>query len=169
MKSEKIALIGMMGSGKTTIAKLLAEKIKFEFVDLDEVFERENNIKIKDYFKFFSEVDFRNKETNLLKKFSNSKNIIIATGGGIVLKNDNQKILFNGDIFTIYLKATVNTIYDRIIDDNKRPLLSVQNKKEKISKILSSRENLYNKANIIISTDDKTKIEIVNEIWKKLI
>lgn len=169
MKYKKIAFIGMMGCGKSTISKLLSEKNGFDFVDLDEFFEQENNIKIKDYFKSFGEKLFRKKETEILEKFSKKENIIISTGGGVVLAKENQDILFNKNIFTIYLKTSVDSIFDRIKDDKTRPLLLVKNPKSEIEKILNSRKSLYEKANLTITTDNKTKEEITEEIWKKLI
>ncbi len=169
MKYKKIAFIGMMGCGKTTISKLLSSKLDFLFVDLDEVFEKENNIKIKDFFKTQGETAFRKKETEILDNFSKKENIIISTGGGIVLSKENQEILFNKDIFTIYLKTSADTIFNRIKDDTTRPLLLVYEPKKEIEKILYSREYLYEKANLTITTDNKTKEEVLKEIWNKLI
>ncbi len=169
MKYKKIAFIGMMGCGKSTISKLLSKKNGFDFVDLDEFFEQENNIKIKDYFKSFGEESFRRKETEILEKFSKKENIIISTGGGVVLAKENQDILFSKNIFTIYLKTSVDSIFDRIKDDKTRPLLLVKNPKSEIEKILNSRKSLYEKANLTVTTDNKTKEEITEEIWKKLI
>ena len=169
MKYKKIAFIGMMGCGKTTISRLLAYKSGFLFVDLDEIFEKENNIKIKDFFKTQGETAFRKKETEILERFSKTENIIISTGGGIILKQENQEILFNKDIFTIYLKTSAENIFNRIKNDTTRPLLLVSNPKKEIEKILYSREFLYENANLIITTNNKTKEEILEEVWKKLI
>lgn len=169
MKYKKVALIGMMGCGKSTIAKLLSEKLNIDFIDLDEIFETRNQIKIKDFFQKFGEETFRKSETELLKEFSIKDNIIISTGGGIIVKEENRNILFNQDIYTIYLKTSVETIYERIKQDKSRPLLLVNNPKEEIKKILNKREEYYNLANLIIETDNITKEEVAEIIWKQLI
>lgn len=172
MKYNKIALIGMMGCGKSTIAKLLAIETKYNLFEADEIFEKENSIKIKDFFKQFGEKKFREIETKILKKISSCDNFILSCGGGVVLANENRDILFNSDIFTIYLKAEVNSIYERIKNDFNRPLLLVDNPKNEIEKILLEREKYYNLANLKINTDNKSvddiKKEILDVLWKKL-
>ena len=166
MKHNKIALIGMMGCGKSSIGKLLAKKLNFSLIELDEIFERENNVKIKDFFTKFGEEEFRLKEQALLKRFSNKENIVISCGGGIILKKENQETLFNSDITTIYLKASIDTLFERLKTNKERPLLLVENLKDEIQIILSKREELYKKAKIQINTDNKTKEEIAEEIYK---
>ena len=94
----------------------------------------------------------------------------MSCGGGIVLLEENQEILFNSDVLTIYLEAETKNIYNRIKNDNKRPLLQVENPEMEIEKILNSRKNLYQKAKIKIKTDGKSPQEITKEIletiWK---
>ncbi len=170
MKYKKIALIGMMGSGKSTISKLLSQKLGYALSELDEIFEQQEKISIKEYFKNFGEESFRLKETKILKNEIANENIIISCGGGIVLKKENQEILFNPDILTVYLETDVENIYNRIKFDSSRPLLQVQNPKKEIEKILNSRKNLYEKAQAKIQTSNKQPDEITKEIleiiWK---
>lgn len=170
MKYKKIALIGMMGSGKSTISKLLSEKLSYNLFELDEIFEQQEKTSIKEYFKNFGEESFRLKEAEILKNTILYNNIVISCGGGIVLKKENQEILFNSDVLTIYLETDVENIYNRIKKDNQRPLLQVENPKEEIEKILNSRKELYKKAQIKIQTNNKKPIEIIEEIleiiWK---
>ncbi|MBQ4645747.1 MAG: shikimate kinase [Candidatus Gastranaerophilales bacterium] len=167
MKHNKIILIGMMGSGKSTISKALAQKNNLELIELDEIFEKQENISIKDFFKEFKEEKFRQIETEILKKALEKQNSIISTGGGIVLKKENRDLLEN--YFTIYLKASPETLFERLKNDNSRPLLQTQNPKKEIEKILSTREQYYSKAKQTIETDNKTKEEIIKEIeqWIK--
>lgn len=171
MKYNKIAFIGMMGSGKTTISRLLADKTGLDFFEADEIFVQNEKMAIKDFFKKFGENSFREKETEILKEISKKENFILSCGGGVVLKKENRDILFNNDIFTIYLETSYKTIFERIKEDTKRPLLQVLNPKEEIKKIIKEREEFYNLANLKIITDNKTKNEIVEEIfnllWKK--
>ena len=166
MKYNKIALIGMMGSGKSSISKILANKLNFSTIELDEIFEKKEGISIKDFFEKFGEDEFRKKETEILSDFIQKQNIILSTGGGIVLKEENRNLLFKNEILTIYLKANLETIYERIKNDTSRPLLQVENPKKEIEYILKNREKYYNLAKITIETDNKTKEEITEEILK---
>ena len=171
MKHKKIAFVGMMGSGKSTISKILAQKLKISHFELDEIFEKQENIKIKDFFKTHGEEKFRQIETQILKTTILNNEFVLSCGGGVILSEKNRDILFNSDIVTIYLETSAKTIFERIKSDRTRPLLLVDNPKEEIDKILSSRENFYSKSSIIINTDDKNIDEIVEEIleelWKK--
>lgn len=169
MKYKKIALIGMMGSGKTTISKLLAKKSNWTLFDTDKIFEEENNTTITNFFEKFGENEFRKKEIQILDLISKNENIIISTGGGIILKQENREKLFHQDIFSIYLKTSPDTIFERIKNNKTRPLLLVENPKCEIEKILNSRKDYYNLAQLTVNTDDKTAQEITEEIWKKLI
>lgn len=170
MKYKKIALIGMMGSGKSTVSKLLSQKLGYALSELDEIFEQQEKISIKEYFKNFGEENFRLKETKILKKEITKENIVLSCGGGIILKKENQETLFNSDILTVYLETDVENIYNRIKKDIKRPLLQVENPKKEIEKILNSRKKLYEKAQIKIQTNnkqpDKITEEILEIIWK---
>lgn len=164
MKHNKIALIGMMGSGKSAVSKALAKETGFTLFELDEVFEMQENMKIKDFFKEFGEEKFRNIESKILKDTLKNENIIISCGGGIILKEENRKLLFGDNILTIYLIANTETIYERIKNDKIRPLLQVENPKKEIEKILSQREMYYNLAKIKINTNNKAIEEIIKEI-----
>ena len=166
MKYNKIALIGMMGSGKSIVSKILANKTSYNLLELDEVFEQQENIAIAEYFKNFGEEKFRQIEAEILKKSLRQENVIISTGGGVILKKENREMLFCNNIFTIYLEANSETIYNRIKKDTSRPLLKVKNPKEEIKNIIKARETFYKLANLTINTDNKTIEEITEEILK---
>ena len=164
MKYNKIALIGMMGSGKTTVAKAFSNLVNIDLFDSDELFEKKYNIKITDFFSKFGEIEFRKCETSILIDIAKKNNFILSTGGGIILSQSNRDILFSGDIYTIYLSATVDTLYDRVKNNSSRPLLNVDNPKYEIEKILDTRIKYYNMANQIVKTDGKNINEIIKEI-----
>ena len=166
MKYKKFALIGMMGSGKSAVSKELNKITNIKLYEADDIFETENNIKIKDFFKTQGEEKFRQIETEILKKILLNEEFIISTGGGVILSPENRKLLFNNDIKTIYLKTTPETIYQRIKNDKKRPLLMVENPKKEIETILNTREQFYLMADKTIETDNKTIKEITEEIIK---
>ncbi|HBY21714.1 MAG: hypothetical protein A2Y24_01960 [Clostridiales bacterium GWE2_32_10] len=164
----KIALIGFMGSGKTTISKGLSNKMGYTFLDMDSIIETEMKLSVTQIFESYGEIGFRDIETKTLKNSINQDNIVIATGGGIVKKEENRKLLKDACI-SIYLKATEEQIYKNTENDTTRPLLNVPNKMEVIEKMMSERRPLYEKtADIVIDVTNRCVDDIVNEILEIL-
>ena len=161
-----IALIGMMGSGKSTIGRLLAEKLNLKFIDTDEEIIKLSNCSINKIFETQGEEAFRTIETIVLSKALKLDNQIIATGGGIIKKEENRSLL--KEATTIYLKTDKNAIFERVKNDTSRPLLNAENLSNTIEKILSEREYLYEQSKITVNTTNKTPNEIVNEIIEKI-
>ena len=168
MKYRKIALVGMMGSGKSSVAKALFDITKIKCFEADDIFEKENNIEIKEIFEKFSEFEFRKKETEILKRIVQNDEFILSAGGGAPISKINQDLLYNPKIFSIYLKTSADEIYNRLKNDTKRPLLNCDNLKERIIEIMNSREKFYLMASITIQTDNKTPEKIAEEITEKL-
>ena len=163
-----IALIGMMGSGKSTVAKLIVNKLEgFSFVDTDEEIIKSQKISINEIFERYGEKTFRTIETEQLKDVLKNDNQVIATGGGIVISKDNLNLLLNKSVL-IYLKAEPEELYNRVKNNKERPLLNDCNIKEKIINLLEQREDKYNKANFTIDTTHKTPDIIVKEIIEKI-
>lgn len=153
-----------MGTGKTTVGNEISKMLGMKLIDIDIEIEKKENMQIKDIFKIFGEKRFREIETEMIKKFSQEKCIIISTGGGAVLKEENVEILKKNGII-ICLFATPETILKRTINSDERPLLNVKNPYEKIKELLDIRKPYYEKAaDIIIYTDDKTPFQIAHEI-----
>ena len=159
-----IALIGMMGSGKTTVGNLLKEELNnFTFIDTDtKIIEKENK-SINEIFSMYGEEYFRNIETEILKNILNNDSQIISTGGGIIKSEENIKLL-KENATVIYLKASAEKLYERVKNNKERPLLNTENMLKKIKQLLNERENNYNKADYTINTDNKSPKEITNEI-----
>ena len=169
MKYNKIALIGMPGSGKTTTGKLLAKNLNIDFYDTDSIFEN-NFYSINDFFKKVGEEKFRLEEEKILKKITQKEKFIISTGGGIILKETNRNLLFNSDMFTVYLKTSPEELYKRTQFDNSRPLLSGSNDKlANLNTLLNNRKMYYNKANLTIITDNKTIEDVAKEITENIL
>ena len=116
----KICLIGMPGSGKTTLGKEIARIFDYEFIDMDSLIKKETGLKISQIFLNKGEEYFRSIETSILEKIIlNDKKLIISTGGGIVLRN--QKILKK--TYNIYLECNINTLVKRLNSSKERPLI----------------------------------------------
>ena len=161
---KNIILIGMMGSGKTTVGAALAEKLTdFQYIDIDSEIEKSTQKKISEIFLKHGEPYFRMLETEKIKKFCIGENKIISAGGGAFENEDNRKIMLsNGHV--IYLKATPDEIYNRIKNEVHRPLLKKHFSLEKIEFIMKNREKNYKKAHFTIDTTGKTPYNIVEEI-----
>ncbi|MCL2753452.1 MAG: shikimate kinase [Defluviitaleaceae bacterium] len=158
-----ITLIGMMGAGKTTIGKLLSKTLNMGFFDMDAEIEREQDIPIVQIFEKFGEEHFRVLENNLCKKILQMNGVVISTGGGVVLNPENISIIRQTSI-AIYLHATPQSIYSRLLRDNSRPLLA-GGQLLHIEEILKNRQHLYKgAADITITTENKTPRKIVLEI-----
>ena len=162
---KNIVLTGFMGTGKTTVGRALAKKLQMRLVDIDEEIEKSQKISINDIFSRYGEPHFRDIETAMIQELSRDKNIIISTGGGAVLRDENMEALKeNGIIFC--LNATAETILERTGRSKDRPLLKVENPKEKINELLAYRRPFYERAGIMIETDGKTPLEVVQEIME---
>jgi len=162
---NNIVLIGMMGCGKTTTGEELAKIFpEYTYLDIDKEIEKSTQQKISDIFLKHGEPFFRMLETEKIKKIClNNKKQIISTGGGAFEDEQNRKVLKeNGTV--IYLKTSPQEIYNRIKSETHRPLLRKDFSIEKIADIMSKRVKNYEKADIIILTDNKTQQEIAKEI-----
>ena len=171
---RKIVLIGYMASGKTTVGKIIAEKIGVSHVDLDNLIEKETKSSIENIFKEKGEIYFRKTEHDLFKKQIESKeSLVISTGGGTPCYADSHLLLNVDGVISIYLKASIDTLYDRLLVENaKRPLVankSEEELKEFIAKQLFERSYYYNKATFKISIDAKNQENIASEIITLLV
>jgi len=164
---KNIALTGMMGCGKSTVAKELKLILpNYQNIEMDVEIEKNEKISINEIFKKYGEPYFRTLETQLIKGLSNKQNLIISMGGGAFLNEENRNI-FLEKAFCVYLKTSQNIIYQRVKNDKSRPLLNVDNLKEKIDNLISQREKYYKLAHIEIETDNKTPQEIAKKILEK--
>jgi shikimate kinase len=152
-----------MGTGKNAVGRQLSKKLDMKLVDIDAEIEARENLSIDDIFKTYGEKHFRDIETEMLQHYSGKRNIIIATGGGAVLREENMAHLRkNGIIFC--LNASPETIYERTGRSDKRPLLNVENPMAKIRELLEYRRPFYEQAGIMIETDERSPLEIAEEI-----
>jgi shikimate kinase len=165
---NNIILIGFMGSGKSSVGKTLANKLERKFVDMDDIIEIGENKTINDIFNEYGEEHFRGLETAYLEKLITKKNKVIATGGGVILKEENVEILKRiGTV--VFLHTTYDSLLKNLQDDTKRPLLQRDDAQDVIKNLLNKREPIYfNAASMIIQTTDKTVEEIADEIIELL-
>ena len=162
----RIILIGFMGVGKTTIGKIIAKKLKLNFVDMDNYIEKREGKSISKIFEDYGEQHFRKLESESLKDLIKSDNIVISTGGGIVTTKENSDILKKEKI-VIFLDANTQTILNNLYKEiDKRPLLRNSNNVENtISNLLNERYEKYNSiCDIKIDINEKNIEEVVSQI-----
>ena len=161
-----VYLIGMMGSGKSSVGKLLANKLQFSNIDIDKEIEKDEKLSIKEIFEKKGENYFREIESKyLLRK---RKLAVVSCGGGIILNKKNREFLKTSG-YTIYLKSSIPTLEKRLLNENSRPLLSNDNFKETLINIYSKRKTLYTSvANTTIITDRRSVKMVCELIIKKL-
>ncbi len=155
-----------MGCGKSSVGKEVARILDLKFIDTDLEIEKRTGKKISEIFAENGELFFRDLETELCKELLNKDNMLISTGGGIVLRKENSDILRkNGLIFL--LRASAETTFERIRHKKDRPLLQVENPMEKINELLEKREEFYEYAgDFEIITDGRDILDIAEEIRK---
>ena len=163
---NNIYLVGLMGSGKTTVGKLASKKLSKSFIDSDHVIEESTGVRVPLIFEYEGEEGFRRRETKALEELVKKKDIILATGGGIILKKSNQKLLVDNGL-VIYLKADNDLLESRLRNDRTRPLLQGVDIKKKLKVLLEVRDPIYESiADYVIDTKNKRATDIVCEIEK---
>jgi Shikimate kinase len=141
-KLENIYLIGLMGVGKTTIGKQLAKALQCPFYDSDKVIEDCMGVDIPTIFSYEGEEGFRLREQVVIQQLTSIKGIVMATGGGSVLKPENREAL-KASGFVVYLHCSIDKILFRTRHDTQRPLLRTDNPRERLQSLLAQREPLY--------------------------
>jgi len=163
MKSKgNIVFLGMMGSGKSTIGKLVSKKLNINFFDTDQKIEEKFGLKISKIFEEKGESFFRKIEEKITLETLKKKNIVIALGGGSFLNKKIREEILNNHL-SIWLNWSNYTIIKRVQKNNKRPLASNKSKTELIS-LIKSRSNIYSKALHKIDCDNLSKSELVNKV-----
>jgi shikimate kinase len=164
MKNYKnIVLFGFMGTGKTNIGKLVAEKLKLQFVDMDDVVVERAGKSIPEIFADEGEDHFRTIERQIVKDLSGAGGYVIATGGGVI-KNPENVNDFSRDGLVICLTASPEIIFSRVEHDTGRPLLNTDDKLATIRSLLAARQHLYDSIPNRIDTSDMSLNDVVESI-----
>jgi shikimate kinase len=140
--TQSIFLVGMMGAGKSTIGRLLANAIGFEFVDADRELEARSGVPIPTIFEVEGEAGFRRRETALLDELSLRNHIVLATGGGAVLDPQSRQRLRERGL-VVYLRTSADEVHRRTRRDKSRPLLRTEDPRRRIEQLLAERDPLY--------------------------
>ena len=163
MESKKnLVIIGMMGSGKSTIGSLLSKKLGYDFIDIDKKIEKNEGLEIVSIFKKQGEKYFRKIEEKISIELLNSERKIISLGGGAFINKNIQKLVLK-DHISLWLSWKSKTLINRIKNNNKRPLVKNLGE-EKLKSLIVERNKVYSKANYKIDCNNLYKNEIVEKI-----
>jgi shikimate kinase len=162
---RNITLVGFMGTGKTTVGRILAKRLGYRFIDVDEEIEREQGVSITHIFSEMGEPYFRQLERGLIKTLSLKEGLVISAGGGAVIDERNIEAMKQGGAL-VCLSATPDEIMKRVGKSGNRPLLQVPDPMAKIMELMSKREPFYRKADITVDTTMKTPEEVAAEVMR---
>lgn len=137
-----IFLVGMMGAGKTSVGRLLAQRLRKRFVDADQELESRTGVRIPVIFEIEGEEGFRAREVGILDELTREDGIVLATGGGAVLRPENRAAL-HGRGTVVYLRAGVDELWHRTRHDRNRPLLQTADPRARLADLLAARDPLY--------------------------
>ena len=160
---KNIVLTGFMGTGKTEVGKLVAQKLGYKLIDVDSEIVKEQKMEITEIFKECGEPGFRKIESDVIRRLSDMDKVIISAGGGAVLRQENMDNFRKKGVI-VCLTASPETILKRTSNDSTRPLLQVDDPMKKIKELLELRKPYYEKADIMIDTEGKTPLQVAEEI-----
>ena len=167
MKRNNIVLVGMMGAGKSTVAKSLVNLLNdYSIQDVDSLIEQKMSLSISEIFDKYGEQEFRKIESEVIEETCQKNKTIISTGGGAFENSINRKVLLNsGKVF--YLYAPSQVLYDRIKTQGDRPLLQCENPELVFINLLDKRDKNYRKADYIIDTTSLSPEQVAREVLRR--
>ena len=163
-----LILIGMMGAGKTTVGKELARRRKLRFADCDHEIVARTGVTIPTIFEIEGEAGFRRRETQMMDELTLEPDIVIATGGGVVIAPENRALMRERGV-VVYLNVPPQILYERTRHDRNRPLLQVENPRQRIEELHRQRDPLYREvAHMVVDAGHGTAASVVNLIGMQL-
>jgi len=164
---KNIVLTGFMGAGKTEVGRELSTILGWKLIDVDDEIVKSQKMSINEIFSRLGEPSFRDMETEMIKKVSQKRNVIISTGGGAVLRQENRELMKTRGVL-VCLTARPETILKRTSGNRERPLLQVEDPLQRIHDLLEARRPFYEKADIMIDTEGKSPFHIAGEILERM-
>jgi len=158
-----IALVGFMGTGKTSVARLVAEQLHFEYLDTDDLIQAATGKTITDIFKHDGEKTFRAMEEKVVEDLGHRKKTVISAGGGLPINPQNLANL-KKHALVVCLWASPEKIWERVKNQSHRPLLHDENPQQKIRELLAAREPFYKKADVLLNTELRSLREVAQQV-----
>lgn len=168
LRGTNIFLVGLMGAGKTSVGKLLARRLGKTFCDCDQEIERATGVRVPVIFEIEGEAGFRERECRMLAELAQRSDIVLATGGGAVLSARNREVLAqHGTV--VYLRASVQDLWQRTRHDRMRPLLQTANPLGTLGELFNQRDPLYREvADLIVDTGNQSVSALAHRLEQKL-
>ena len=161
---KNLILVGFMGTGKSAVGRRLATHLSMRFVDMDKEIEDDQGMPISDIFEKHGEAWFREREAEKVKELASQQGLIISTGGGIVLNPDNiTEFEKSGKV--ICLKASVDAILRRLVNDSRRPLLQGENKRDRVKQLMLDRKKYYEAIALQVDTTYMSHEEVAAAVY----
>ncbi|MGB5835169.1 MAG: shikimate kinase AroK [Thiohalocapsa sp.] len=168
IRPQNIFLVGPMGAGKSTIGRQLAQSLGYDFQDSDQEIQRRTGVDIATIFEYEGEDGFRNRERQVIEDLAAEENIVLATGGGVVLMPENRQQLAARGL-VIYLHCSPEQQHARTARDRNRPLLDTADPQQTLRDLMAEREPIYRQvADMVVSTERRGTSSVVKEIRRRL-
>jgi shikimate kinase len=168
VKDANLYLVGMMGAGKTTVGRALARRLKLRFIDSDHEIEARCGVKIPVVFEIEGEEGFRAREAQAIAELTEREGIVLATGGGAVLSEENRRLLA-GHGTVVYLRATPEHLFERVRQDRNRPLLATGDPLARLRELYRVRDPLYREiADVVVDTGRQSVQALTRTLLDKL-
>jgi shikimate kinase len=160
---ENIALIGFMGTGKSSVGRMVASSLHFQFIDTDELIEERAGRKISDIFEQAGEAAFRQIEKQVVAELARARRTVISSGGGLAAQADNLVSLKQHSL-VVCLWASPEAIWERVRHQSHRPLLQAADPLARIRELLSAREPFYRQADVLVNTEMRSVKEVAHHV-----
>jgi shikimate kinase len=165
---SSVILVGPMASGKTTLGKLLSKRLNLQFVDSDQDIEKRSGVSVRTIFEVEGEDAFRDRESKAIAMLVSQKGLVVATGGGAVLREQNRMALRQGGL-VLYLKPDIETQLRRTTGDRKRPLLQNVDRRQFLTELNASRDPFYRQvADLVVKVDNRPGKKMIDAILAKM-
>jgi shikimate kinase len=168
MEQANIFLVGMMGAGKTTLGRALAQRLGMEFIDTDRILVERTGVPVATIFEIEGEEGFRRRESQAIAELADRRGFVVATGGGAILLEENRRVMREcGTV--VFLRARLECLWERTRHDTTRPLLATPDPRATLADLLAQREPLYREAaHIVVDSGTQGTATLVNRVLSSL-
>lgn len=164
---RNVIFVGLMGAGKSAVGRPVAQQLKLPFIDTDDEIERVSRMTITELFAAYGEAEFRALEARVIKRLLRGGPKVVSTGGGAFINENSRRHIKRGGL-SIWLKADLDVLWDRVSKRDNRPLLKTENPKATLAALMEKRYPIYEEADITIASRDVRKDIIVNEVLEAI-
>jgi shikimate kinase len=168
LKRRNLIFVGLMGAGKSAIGRLVANQLGLPFIDTDNEIERVSRMTISELFATYGEAEFRALETRVIRRLLRSGPKVVSTGGGAFINDKTRRQIERGGI-SIWLKADLDVLWERVNKRDHRPLLKTEDPKKTLENLMNERYPIYQRANLTVMSRDVRKEIIAAEVMEAVI